>query len=222
MYKPLLHQCAVDDMVILDVDTPGISETAFVHYGQDGFYFDTPGLYRLRARIIAADGSIVLSNILEVRVQSPVTREDDEAADLMFGDEQGTLMYLMGSDFEQLQAGNEALSDLQSRFPAHPLAAVARLVQGVNAAREFKQVGADNRVTVRQPNPEEADKLLKGVVDLAAARRAVGKKKDLESIRKAVATEIRDTAQAKVDPDVAAYIKARRREIAVEVGGATE
>jgi len=83
-------------------------------------------------------------------------------------------------------------------------------------------VGADNRVTVRQPNPEEADKLLKGVVDLAAARRAVGKKKDLESIRKAVATEIRDTAQAKVDPDVAAYIKARRREIAVEVGGATE
>jgi len=222
VYKPLLHQCAVDDMVILDVDTPGISETAFVHYGQDGFYFETPGLYRLRARIIAADGSIVLSNILEVRVQSPVTREDDEAADLMFGDEQGTLMYLMGSDFDQLQAGNEAFSDLQSRFPAHPLAAVARLVQGVNAAREFKQVGADNSVTVRQPKPEEADKLLKGVVDLAAARRAVGKKKDLESIRKAVATEIRDTARAKVDPDLAAYIKARRREIAVEVSGATE
>jgi hypothetical protein len=222
VYKPLLHQCAIDDIAILDADTPGISETAFIHYGKDGFYFDTPGIYRLRARTVAVDGSIALSNMLDVRVQSPVTREDEEAAELMFGDEQGTLMYLVGSDFEQLEAGNDAFRELQDRFPDHPLTAIARLIQGVNAAREFKQVGPDNSVTVRPPNPEEANQLLASVIDVTAARKAVGRKKDLDAVRKAVAVEIRDTAAAKAEPDVAAYIKARRREIAVEVGGATE
>ena len=222
VYKPLLHQCAMDDTIMLDADTPGITESAFVHYGQDGFYFDTPGSYRLRARTVAADGSIALSNMLDIRVQPPLSREDDEAAQLIFGDEQGILMYLMGSDFEQLETGNNALRELQQRFPKHPLAAVARLVQGVNAAREFKLVGPDNTVTVRKPEPQEANKLLSDVVDLPAARKAAARKKDPNAIRKAVASEIRETAPAKVGQDVAAYIKARRREIAVEVGGASE
>ena len=222
VYKPLLHQCALDDIVVLDADTPGITETGFVHYGKDGFYFETPGNYRLRARVVALDGSVVLSNVLDLRIQSPVTREDDEAATLMFGDEQGTLMYLMGSDFEELKAGNEALREVQERFPNHPLAAVAKLVQGVNDAREFKLVGPDNKVTVRPPNTEAANQLLAGVIDVTGARKAAGKAKDLDSIRKAVATHVRDTASKEVEPDVAAYIKSRRREIAVEVGGATD
>jgi hypothetical protein len=111
---------------------------------------------------------------------------------------------------------------VQERLPEHPLAAVARLVQGVNDAREFKLVGADNKVTVRPPNPESANQLLSGVLDLPAARKAAGRSKDLDSIRKAVATQVRDTASKLVEPDVAGYIKSRRREIAVEVGGATE
>jgi hypothetical protein len=223
VYKPLIHQCAIDDFVVLDADTPGIKETAFIHYGQDGFYFDTPGFYRLRARTVAADGSVVLSNLCDVRVQSPVTREDEEAAGLVFGDEQGTLMYLMGSDFDGLSSGNEALTEVQERYPKHPLAAVAKLVRGVNAAREFKNVGADNTVTVRPADREEADKLLTGVIDVAGVRKAAAKKEDLDSIRKAAATQIRDAATtAKVGSDLAAFIKARRREIAVEVSGATD
>src|SRR5438034_1639992 len=203
IYKPLLHQCAADDVIVLDADTPGITETALVHYGQDGFYFDSPGSYRLRARTVGADGSIVLSNVLDLRVQAPVSREDDEAAALAFGDEQGTLIYLMGSDFDQLRAGNDALSELQERFPEHPLAAVARIVQGTNAARQFKHVAADNTVTVRKSNPEEAEALLSGLVDIPAAQKAAQKKKDPDSIRKAVAMSIRDTAAETVGPDVA-------------------
>ena len=68
-------------------------------------------------------------------------------ADLLFGDEQGTLMYLVGSDFDGLSRGNEALTQVWSEHPDHPLADVARLIQGVNAAREFKQIEADDTVT---------------------------------------------------------------------------
>ena len=69
-------------------------------------------------------------------------------------------MYLVGSDFEGLQAGNDALTELRERHPDHPLASVARVVQGTNAAREFKQVGADNSVTVRKPDADDAVGLL--------------------------------------------------------------
>ena len=74
-------------------------------------------------------------------------------------------MSFVGSDFEELQAGNNALTELRERFPDHPLAAVARIVHGTNAAREFKQVGADNRVAVRQAKPDEAAELLSPVLD---------------------------------------------------------
>jgi hypothetical protein len=218
VYRPLLHQCTMDDTVILTPDTPPIAESAFIHYGQGGFYFDSPGKYLVRARTVAADGSVVLSNPLEIRVQSPVTSEDDEAAELLFGDEQGTLMYLMGSDFEQLQAGNDALSELRDRFPKHPLAAVARLVQGVSAAREFKHVHADNSVTVTPSKPKEAVELLSPVLDVAGARKAVEKQESPDAIRRAAAIHVRDTAAGKATPDLAAFIKARRREIGVELG----
>jgi hypothetical protein len=77
-------------------------------------------------------------------------------------------------------------------------------------------------VTVRAANPEAANELLSGVIDVTGARKAAGKQKDLDSIRKAVAMHVRDTASKEVEPDIAAYIKSRRREIAVEVGGATD
>jgi hypothetical protein len=218
VYRPLLHQCWQDETTILNADTPPVTESAFLHYGQDGFYFDSPGTYRLRARTVAADGSMILSNVLDVRVRPPLGKEDEDAAELLFGDEQGVLMYLVGSDFEGLSAGNDALTELRARHAKHPLAQVARVVQGTNAAREFKQVAADNSVTVRASNPEEAAELLQPVLNVAAARKAAGKQKEPDALRRAVATHIRDTAVEEAGPQIGAYLKARRREIAVELG----
>ena len=39
-------------------------------------------------------------------------------------------MYLVGSDFEGLQQGNDALTRIWEEHPEHPLANVARLIQG--------------------------------------------------------------------------------------------
>ena len=218
VYRPLLHQCWKDETVTLNADTPPIMESAFIHYGQDGFYFDSPGMYRVRARTVAVDGSIVLSNVLDMRVRSPLGKDDEDAAELLFGDEQGTLMYLVGSDFEGLAAGNDALTELRTRHAEHPLAQVARVVQGTNAAREFKNVGSDNSVTVRASNAEEAAELLQPVFDVAVARKAAAKQKEPNAIRRAVAAHIRDTAAEEAGPQIGAYLKARRREIAVELG----
>ena len=218
VYRPLLHQCWKDETTILNADTPPIVDSAFIHYGQDGFYFESPGTYRLRARTVAADGSMILSNVLDIRVRPPLGKDDEDAAELLFGDEQGTLMYLVGSDFDGLARGNDALTELRMRHAKHPLAQVARVVQGTNAAREFKLVGADNSVTVRAPNAEEAAELLQPVLNTAAANKAGAKQKDPNMARRAVAAHIRETAEEEAGPQLGAYIKSRRREIAVELG----
>jgi hypothetical protein len=221
VYRPLLQHCLGEaDTVVLSADHPPLQESAFIHYGKDGFHFDQPGLYRLRARYTAPDGSIVLSNVLALRVHSPVTQEDNEVADLIFGDEQGMLLYLVGSDFDGLQAGNDALREIVERYPDHAVAPYARIVLGTNAAREFKQVRADNEVEVRPPQIEEAVELLGPVLDVNALRKTAAKKRkeDPLAMMRAAATELRDLGPRRdVSDDVKTFIRSRRREIATEV-----
>jgi hypothetical protein len=219
VYRPLLHQCWHDETIMLDPESPPVVDSAFIHYGTDGFYFDTPGPYRLRARMVAADGSIVVSNMADIRVDPPLSREDVSAADLLFGDEQGTLMYLVGSDFDGLRSGNDAMSELRERYPTHPLAQVARVVQGTNAAREFKTITPNNAVYVRPPDRAEATELLAPVLNVEAAVHAAPARMDMLAMRGLVAERL---AAPETHPDegqIGAYLKARRREIAVELGG---
>jgi hypothetical protein len=162
----------------------------------------------------------VVSGTTTIRVRPPATAEDVEVADLLFGDEQGTLMYLVGSDFDGLERGNEALTQIWSEHPDHPLADVARLIQGVNAAREFKQIEADDTVTVRKPDVDAAVGLLAPVMDVAAVRKAAGKKKEELDKTTAVAKQLRTEIAPEAGDAIQGYIVARRREIAAEVGTA--
>lgn len=221
-YEPLLHHCMSDeDAVVLGGEQQAYADRAFVHYGKEGFYFDRPGTYRLRARYTAPDGSVILSETLSFRVRPPATAEDAEVADLLFGDEQGTLMYLVGSDFAGLQRGNDALTRVWEEHPDHPLANVARLVQGVNAAREFKEIQADNTVRVRAADTDAAIGLLTPILDVNAVRKAAGKRKEGLERTTAVARQLRtEIAPAQGDSALEGYIVARRREIGAELGAA--
>ena len=221
-YEPLLAHCMSDeDAIVLGGEQQAFADRAFIHYGKGGFYFEQPGTYRLRARYTAPDGSIIVSDTLTFRVNPPATAEDVEVADLLFGDEQGTLMYLVGSDFDGLQRGNDALTRILEEHPDHPLANVARLIQGVNAAREFKEIQADNTVSVRPPDTDAAIGLLAPMLDVNAVRKTAAKRKDgieqLTAVAKQLRTEI---APALHDPALEGYIVARRREIAAELGTA--
>ena len=221
LYEPLLHHCVSDaDAIALGDGTSSHADTGFIHYGKDGFYFDQPGTYRLRARYTGPDGSIVVSPICTIRVRPPATAEDAAVADLLFGDEQGTLMYLVGSDFSELQSGNDALTRVWEEYPAHPLASFARLIQGVNAAREFKHVDANNEVTVRKPQQDVAAELIGGVFDSTAVRKAAAKKKEAPDKAAAAASLLRTQVAPEMPAGMDGYIRARRREIGVELSGA--
>jgi hypothetical protein len=171
MYRPLMPRCVDSDRrVQLDsTEQPAIYQSAYIGYGRDGFYFQQPGRYTLRAQYVAADGSRVVSQVLRLLVRSPLSRADEQVAELMLGEDQGQLFYLLGSDSDALKAGNQALDTVLDEHGDHPLAVYARLVKGINAEREFKNLTADKSLEVRPAKPEQCIQLLSSVVETSAA-----------------------------------------------------
>jgi len=163
-YEPLIDLLVGGQETTLTTDKP-ITDSAYIGFGKDGFYFGQPGHYRIRASYAALDGSEVLSDILTVRVRYPVTAAEESIADLFMGDEQGTLLYLLGSDDESLQRGNEAFDEMLEKHGKHPMADYVRLIKGINAGRDFKTVNADNQVGVRNAQLDESATLLTAVAD---------------------------------------------------------
>lgn len=169
VYEPFIDQCDFTPPVKLDAARPAVYESAFIGFGKGGFYFDQPGFYRLRAAYRAPDGSEIVSNILKVRVSSPHNAVDEELADLFFESQQGTLLYLLGSDDESLAKGNDAFDLLIDKYSKHRLAVYARLLKGINAGRAFKKISADRKLVVRTADADQNARFLSAVVDASEA-----------------------------------------------------
>jgi hypothetical protein len=165
VYEPLIEHCMAPDLTTLNADQPSIYDSAFISYGKGGLYFDKTGPYKLRALYYSLDGSLVASNTLNIRVRTPHSDTDEEVADLFLDDEQGTLLYLLGSDSEFLKNGNVAFDTVLNDYSDHPLAVYANLVKGSNAGRAFKSITLDKKITVRPPMYKEAIAQLSDVVD---------------------------------------------------------
>ena len=213
-YRPLLRRCADEDTTTrLGGDRPAIYDSAYIGFGRDGFYFDQPGEYILRAQYVANDGSRVISPVLRMRVRPPASREDVEVAELLMGEQQGQLLYLLGSDADALRAGNAALDVLLDEHGDHPLAVYARLVKGVNAQRDFKNLTAEKELQVRSAKPEESVELLTSVEQ--ASTRDGG----VDNITLNMAMRRLAQAEAKAgNPQQAAHVMDRMVEVFTEKG----
>lgn len=172
-YEPYIAHCDFSPPVRLDEEHPAIYESAYIGYGKDGFYFDQPGFYSLRAAYRAPDGSDIVSNILTVRVRNPHNAADEEAADLFFGAQQGALLSLLGSDDDTLKNGNDAFDLMLDKHPKHKLSLYARLLKGINAGRNFKKLTADKQLLLRKADAEQNARLLTAVVDASEAGQGI-------------------------------------------------
>lgn len=164
IHDPVMDKCMHPETVLLDASKPAIYDSAYIGYGKQGLTFDSPGTYRLRALYAVGDGSILVSNTLEIRVRPARTEADEDVAELLMGDEQGTLFYLLGSDSPHLAEGNEKLQEAIDTYPSHPLTMYARLALGFNAARPFGNLSADGTLTTRKARRREAETHLSAVI----------------------------------------------------------
>jgi hypothetical protein len=173
-YRPLIEHCVDEEKTDrLGGEKLAVYDSAFIGYGKDGFYFDQPGVYHLRAAYSALDGSKVVSPMVSLRIKSPVTAVESDIADLYLGNEQGQLFYLLGSDLETLKPGNDALMEVVDKYPKQPLSVYARLVMGINAERDFKLIGKNKELSLRKADPSESVKMLTNVVDSSAGEKGV-------------------------------------------------
>jgi hypothetical protein len=164
-YEPMIEHCVAGNFTTLNAENPSIYDSAFLSYGKGGMYFNQIGTYKIRAVYPALDGSMVLSNVLSIRVKSPHSSSDEDVADLFLGDQQGTILYLLGSDSEFLDQGNKALGRVITEFGDHPLSVYAKLVKGFNAGRTFKTLTPDKTITVRPAQYNESINMLSDVID---------------------------------------------------------
>jgi hypothetical protein len=169
VYRPLITHCAEPEMVTLTREDPAVYDSAYIGFGKDGFYFGTPGDYELRARYNGPDGSVIVSNVWRLRVKSPATADDEHVADLFLGSDQGTLLYLLGSDSPELRSGREAMETVIEDFDEHPISAYANMVQGINSSRDFKAVD-DRKITCRKRDAEESEPRLEKMLQRTIAR----------------------------------------------------
>jgi hypothetical protein len=164
-FRPISRTCGDPGRrVTLGPDTPALYDSAYLGYGANGLTFERPGTYRLRAVHQAPDGSRVVSAETAVRVRHPLTAADEQAGELLMGDQQGTLLALLGSDSTYLRAGNDALEELLARHGDHPLALYARMAKGTNAGRHFLTLG-EKGIGVRTADTATAVEELGTVVD---------------------------------------------------------
>jgi len=167
IYEPLFEHLALPDLVTLNQDSNAIYESAYIGYGKNGFTFDESGSYTLKAFYIDMEGNKVVSNESKLRVKFPISEQEDDLAELFMGDEQGKLLYLLGSDSPSLQEGNEAFDTVLAKYREHPMSAYAALVKGVNAARDFKTIDGDKNIIQRESDVKSNEQLISHVIKLS-------------------------------------------------------
>ena len=186
LFEPLVEHLVANEPVML-TEGKVLTESAYIGFGKGDLYFDQPGTYRVRAIYHALDGSRVLSNVARVRVTFPATPEDNEVAELMIGEQQGALFALRGSDDPDLADGSAALQTMIDKHGKHPLAAYARYVHGINAARTFKIVDstAAGRLRVRKADLKTAQTLLAAATADTTRLDNITKAKGIERLARA-------------------------------------
>lgn len=165
-YEPVGHNCMAEKLETLDEANNTIYASAYIGYGKDGFYFDSPGFYKLKAAYRNADGSLIQSEEVKIRIKSPLNVQEDAIADSYFHDDVGMLFYLMGSDSASLQNGNNILKEVSEKYAKNHLSIYADFVLGINESMTYKIVNPEtNGLIIRERDLKEASAHLGKVFD---------------------------------------------------------
>jgi hypothetical protein len=140
-----------------------IKGEAKIFYGASGYSFREPGVYHVRATyngIFKKPNEIIDSNKIEVKIKEPLTQEEKEQVNLVYGDEQARFLMYEGGD--HLLEGIKKLTELGTKFPNTILGGYANTALGVHLNKSFKNI-PENKI--RKEKPEEAESFLVNAKD---------------------------------------------------------
>lgn len=160
-YTPVL--CAVSTPDLRELQPAGAGEHGSdrysteisLTYGKDGFIFDQPGEYLIRA-VYRGLGTPVPSPVHRIRVLGP---HDAHAARLVprfFSTQVGLAVALGGSASPYLGEGMETLATLAERYPDEALGARAAMLVARTEARPFFRIEDSTVVQHKEARRKEA------------------------------------------------------------------
>jgi hypothetical protein len=173
-YEPVGHNCvAVKDAVLTD-EKDTLYASAYIGYGRDGFYFDAPGIYKIKGAYRTPDGSVIQSEDVKIRVKSPLNAQEDAIADSYFHDDVGMLFYLMGSDSPSLKNGNDLLKEVSEKHAKNSLSIYADFILGINESMTYKIVDPESqKLQVRKRDLGQATSHLDKVFSESAGDKGI-------------------------------------------------
>jgi hypothetical protein len=125
-------------------------------FGKDGFYFDRPGLYSIRAVLQGIGGTLIPSNLQRIQVGYPLTPESESLAQDFFTSDVGVALCLNGSRSPRLHHAMETLEEIAVRFPSQSIGAKAATVVAAAAGRPFYRTKGNRFSCEHKANPQEA------------------------------------------------------------------
>ncbi len=142
------------------VPTTGVKgEDRFSHevllsYGADGFYFDEPGEYAVRAVYRGPGGLVLPSNLHRVRIAHPASRDEESLAQDFFSHQVGMALLLGGSRSPHLEEGHEVLERVCTQRGDTLLGARVAAVLMDGFSRPFFHLDERTLRKIHDPEPE--------------------------------------------------------------------
>jgi hypothetical protein len=166
-YKPMMQYCIIPNITKLTPKRPALYESVYIGYSKmHGSVFDQSGEYYVRGIYNALDGSQVVSNILPIRITAPMGAKDQKVAELLTGNQQASLIHLLGSDSPVFSEGNRAFDQILESHADSPQTKYVEFVRGISTAKNFKTIDENGKVIVsRKANPKRSMILLSSVLN---------------------------------------------------------
>jgi hypothetical protein len=165
-YAPIMCALGEAESWILKPQEGGVegedrfSREIFLTYGSDGFYFDTPGEYMIRAVYQGSGDMLIPSNTHRIRIGSPTSREEDRFAQEFFSDAVGLALYLGGSRSPWLEKGREVLQETTERFKGSLAGTKAASFLAQGLARDFFRVSGTDKPKLKLAEKAEPKRAL--------------------------------------------------------------
>jgi hypothetical protein len=160
-YSPVLCKLSLPNLctlqpLALDKSNEGedrYSQNVMLSFGAEGFYFDQPGEYQVRAIYQGPGDLLIPSDAHQLRIGHPFSPDEEHIAQDYFTHETGMALYLGGSSSPFLEKGMDTLQEIAERYPKSSKGAQVSLVLAGHMAQPFFRIRDEALVNVHEADP---------------------------------------------------------------------
>lgn len=158
--------CKVGDVIARNLDAHGnkgpdrYAEIINLSFGGKGFDFDNPGTYRIRALYRGLGDELYVSNVHQIRIGLPETKEVDRIAQDYFDTQVGLALCFGGSRSQYLQNGMDVLKQISEQYADADRGIKTAVIVARTLGTTFFSLNEKNKLVGKKPTKKDYDEAL--------------------------------------------------------------